>query len=537
MDQQLNPLDIAVLAAYMGAVVGFGCWFVRKSSTSEEFMVAGRALPGWAVGLSMFGTFLSSNTFLGWPGKTYGSNWNTLVFSLSLPIAAVIAVKWFVTFYRKTGEISAYQHLEHRFGAWARVFAVSCYLLTQIARVGSITLLVGIGLSALTGWDIRWIIVTTGAVVTLYTLLGGIEAVIWTDVVQSLVLSIGALVVVLLLIFDMPGGVGAGISMAYEQGKFGLGDFGLDLTTATFWVTLFYGLFINLKTFAIDQNFIQRYHTAKSDRDASGAVWFSALVYLPISLVFCFIGTMLFAFYEGHPDKLASVREEAAMDLAVKRAVAEAEDPAARPTEAQIAAAHDHLTHADYGDKVFPNFIVHELPAGVTGLIIAAIFAAAMSSIDSSLNSSATVIREDIYCRYINPNPTDRQSMFVLYSMTLLWGALGTGVALAMMPVKSVLDAWWMLEGLFAGGMLGLFLLGIISRRANSPIAMLSVVLGMLVIIWMTLPSIFDKEQLGFLHSPFHANMIVTCGTLTIVLVGLIISAFKSPRPAATDAT
>jgi SSS family solute:Na+ symporter len=498
-------------------------------------MVAGRALPGWAVGLSMFGTFLSSNTFLGWPGKTYGSNWNTLVFSLSLPIAALIAVRFFVKFYRNTGEISAYHHLEHRFGAWARVFAVSCYLLTQIARVGSITLLVGIGLSALTGWDIRWIIVTTGAVVTLYTLLGGIEAVIWTDVVQSLVLSVGALVVVLLLVFNMPGGVGAGINLAYEQSKFSLGQFSLDFTTATFWVTLFYGLFINLKTFAIDQNFVQRYLTAKSDRDAAGAVWFSALVYVPISLVFCFIGTMLFAFYEGHPDRLAGVRAEAAMDLAVRTAVAESQDAGAKPTEEQIATAKTKLTHADYGDKVFPNFIVHELPQGVTGLIIAAIFAAAMSSIDSSLNSSATVVREDIYGRYINPNPTDRQSMIVLYGTTLLWGALGTGVALALMPVTSVLDAWWMLEGLFAGGMLGLFLLGIISQKANSPIAAISVVLGMLVIVWMTLPSVFAEEQLRFLRSPFHANMIVTCGTLTIVLVGLVISALKTTGPPAAE--
>jgi SSS family solute:Na+ symporter len=238
--------------------------------------------------------------------------------------------------------------------------------------------------------------------------------------------------------------------------------------------------------------------------------------------VFCFIGTMLFAFYEGHPDRLAGVRAEAAMDLAVRTAVAESQDAGAKPTEEQIATAKTKLTHADYGDKVFPNFIVHELPQGVTGLIIAAIFAAAMSSIDSSLNSSATVVREDIYGRYINPNPTDRQSMIVLYGTTLLWGALGTGVALALMPVTSVLDAWWML-------------LGIISQKANSPIAAISVVLGMLVIVWMTLPSVFAEEQLRFLRSPFHANMIVTCGTLTIVLVGLVISALKTTGPPAAE--
>jgi SSS family solute:Na+ symporter len=569
MEQQLPVLDIAVLVVYMAAVVGFGCWFVRKSGTSEEFMVAGRSLPGWAIGLSVFGTFLSSNTFLGVPGKTFGANWNTLVFSLSLPIAALVAVKFFVPFYRKTGEISAYEHLEHRFGAWARIFAVSCYLLTQVARVGSITLLVGFSLSALTGWDIRWIIVATGVIVTLYTMLGGIEAVIWTDVVQSIVLTVGALVVVVLLVVNMPGGASAGMNLAYEQSKFNLGEFSMDFTNATFWVTILYGLFINLKTFGIDQNFIQRYHTAKTDRDATNAVWFGALVYVPVALLFCFIGSMLFAFYEGNPDRLADVRAKAAAVIATENMVESAQDPTDDPdgqqsaavegtltdadyvaikalvdsrtdpndgpNEQQIAAAGATLVHADYGDKVFPHFIVAELPPGVTGLIIAAIFAAAMCSIDSSLNSSATIVREDIYRRYINPEPTDRQSMMVLYGSTLLWGALGTGVAWTLIPVKSVLDAWWMLEGLFAGGMLGLFLLGIISRKASSPIAAISVTLGMLVIVWMTLPSVFEDDQLGFLRSPFHANMIVTCGTLTIVLVGLAISALKPTDPTKTD--
>jgi len=204
----LPAADIIVLLVYLAGVVAFGCWFVRRSRTTEGFMAAGRALPGWAVGLSIFGTYLSSNTFLGVPGKAYGGNWNSFVFSLSLPVAALIAVRYFVPFYRRSGEISAYHHLQRRFGTWARTYAVVCYLLTQLARMGSIMYGVALALNALVGWDMATIIVVTGLLVTAYTMLGGIEAVIWTDVVQSIVLMVGAAVVTGFCCLTCPRGPG-----------------------------------------------------------------------------------------------------------------------------------------------------------------------------------------------------------------------------------------------------------------------------------------------------------------------------------------
>ena len=172
----LDTIDIMVMGCYLVGVVAFGCWFVRKSSNTASFMTAQGSLPAWAVGLSIFGTYLSSNTFLGVPGKAYSSNWNAFVFSLSLPIAAWLATRFFVPFYRESGEVSAYEHLEHRFGTWARTYAVVCYLLTQIARTGTILFGVSLALAALTGWDQFTIIVVSGLVITLYTVLGGIEA-------------------------------------------------------------------------------------------------------------------------------------------------------------------------------------------------------------------------------------------------------------------------------------------------------------------------------------------------------------------------
>ncbi len=160
---RLPAIDIVVLVVYLASIVAFGCWFARKSRGVRAFTIAGGALPAWAVGLSIFGTFLSSNTFLGVPGKAFGGNWAAFVFSLSLPIVALVAVRYFVPFYRRSGSISAYEHLEKRFGGWARTYAVIGYLLMQVARMGSIMLGMALVLHALTGWSMAAIILITGA--------------------------------------------------------------------------------------------------------------------------------------------------------------------------------------------------------------------------------------------------------------------------------------------------------------------------------------------------------------------------------------
>lgn len=481
----LPLIDLVVLVLYVAGVVGLGCWFVRKSGRTDEFMAAGRAVPGWAVGLSILGTYVSSISFLANPGKSFSADWSPLVFALSLPLAAWIATTFFVPYYRRGGHISAYSRLEERFGPWARTYAAVCYLLMQIARVGTIMYLVALALAPLIGWNVKGIIIVTGVLVTLYTLLGGIEAVIWTDVVQSIVLIGGALVCTVLLLVDMPGGPEHLFSVAAEREKFSLGSFRFVFTSRTFWVILIYGLAINLKNFGIDQSYVQRYLTARSDRDAARSVWLGALIYVPVSALFLFIGTALFSYYSAQPDLL----------------------PEAMGTIK--------------GDEVFPHFIATELPPGVSGLLIAAIFAAAMSSVDSSLNCSATLTLSDIYRRYLRPDAGERESMRVLYGATVFWGVVGTGVALAMTQVRSALDAWWELTGIFSGGMLGLFLLGMISRTTRNAGAVTGVIVGVLVIGWMTFSDLLTGP-LRFLRSPFHSFMTIVVGTLTILLVGML---------------
>lgn len=472
-------------------------------------MAAGGALPGWAVGLSIFGTYLSSNTFLGVPGKAFGENFNGFVFSLSLPLAAFIAARYFVPFYRQGGEISAYHHLEQRFGAWARTYAAVCYLLTQIARMGAILFGVALGLQALTGWDVTAIIVVTGVLVTLYTLLGGIEAVIWTDVAQSIILMGGAVLIFAMLLFGVDGGPSEIMQLAAQNEKLSLGSWGPALSESTVWVILFYGLFININNFGVDQSFVQRYHTADSDAAARRALWFGALLYVPIALLFFAIGAAAHSWYQLHPEELNEVRRQVAAERVGDG------DPA--KIEKEAAALKDD----DIGDKVLPHFIANQLPVGLAGLLIAAIFAAAMSSVDTSLNSSATIVLKDIYQRYFDPNVSEKTSMTVLRTSTICAGLIGVGVAILMIGVKSILQAWWELQGVFAGGVLGLFLLGMASRAKRGAAPVIAVIIGVFVIAWLTLLPPLDDE----LQRLLHANLTIVVGTLTVFLIGIGLNA------------
>jgi SSS family solute:Na+ symporter len=276
-----SGIDWIVLVVYFAGTMSIGFYFYRKSRSCDAFMAAGRSLPGWACGLSILATYLSSISFLALPGKAYSANWNPFVFSLSLPIATWVAVKFFMPYYRRTGDVSAYAHLEHRFGPWARAYASFFYILTQLARMGVVMYLMALPLSVLVQKDLRWIIVFTGLSVTVYAFVGGIVAVIWADAMQAIVLMVGAVVCSVVLLFNMPEGPGQFLQIAAEHQKFSLGSFGLTWREPTFWVVLAYGLAINLQNFGIDQSYVQRYIAAKSEREAAKSVWLGGLLYVP----------------------------------------------------------------------------------------------------------------------------------------------------------------------------------------------------------------------------------------------------------------
>lgn len=513
----LPLVDLMVILLYLVGMVGVGVYFSRKTTNADQFTTASGRIPGWAIGLSIYATFLSSNTFLGVPGKAFGSNWNSFVFSLSMPLAAWVAARYFVPFYRHTGEVSAYTHLEHRFGPWARTYAVFCFLLTQLARMGSIFFGIALSLQALTGYPMATIMLVVGSCIIIYTVLGGMEAVIWTEVVQGVVKTAGAVIILWLVIDGMPGGMGRILEISQANNKFSLGSFAPDFTQSTFWVVLLYGFFMNLNNFGMDQNYVQRYHTTTSVREAARSIWLCVYLYVPISLLFFFLGSCLYAYYQSSPDLLNAVR----LSVASERLP--------NGSQAAIAQLAATLSPADVGDKVMPHFMVNKVPAGLVGLIVAAILSAAMSTISSGMNASATVFSVDIYGRYINPNLTEKQSLRLLYVATTIVGLLGMLTGIAMIGIKSVLDIWWMLSGIFAGGMLGLFLLGIISRSTRNAEALTATIIGVLVIVWMTF-SVGLPDNFAALRNPLHQNMIIVVGTLTIFLVGLLLTKLRLSR-------
>ena len=266
----------------------------------------------------------------------------------------------------------------------------------------------------------------------------------------------------------------------------------------------------------MDQNYIQRYHTAKSAKEAAKSVWLCVWIYVPASLLFFIIGACLYAFYQVNPAMIEPVKLQVA-----------AERLAAGASSAQIKHLAATLLPADYGDKVMPHFMVTMIPTGLVGLIVSAILSAAMSTISSGMNSSATVFSEDIYKRYFKPDLNSHQILRLLHIATVLFGLAGMGCGVAMIGVKSILDIWWQLSGIFAGGMLGLFLLGLISKKSGNMEAFAGTVIGLLLILWMSL-SYLIPAQYAYLKNPLNANMVIVVGTLGIFLSGSIITKFKT---------
>lgn len=484
----LPLIDLAVFLIYMLAIVLFGASFYYKKRSASDFITGGGKLPSWAIGMSIFATFVSSISFLALPGNAYLSNWNGFVFSLSIPFAAWLAVKFFVPLYRGIKSPSAYYFLETKFGSWARVYASICYLLTQLARMGAIMYLLALPMNALFGWSIPVIIVVTGISVLIYSIMGGFEAVIWTDAIQGIILIGGALACAGILLFSMPEGPGQVLEIAKSQEKFSLGSFRLSFSESTFWLILIYGLFINVQNFGVDQNYVQRYLSAKNEAEAVKSTLMGSLLYVPVSLLFFFIGTALFAYYQAMPEML--------------------------PVE---------LLASENADKIFPYFIVNGLPKGVTGLLIASIFAAGMSTVSTSVNSSATVILTDHVKKYLIPGISEKGEVTTLVVASLTMGLLSILVALAFNGVTSALDAWWALSAIFSGGILGLFLLAYVGKNIRQKYAAIGVVLGVLIIGWISLsPLIPDGSGWVSFRSPFHANLTIVIGTVVIFLVGFV---------------
>jgi len=469
MQDNLGAVDIGILFLYSCVLIGMGVYYTRKCRTSDQFMVAGRSIPAWAAGLAVMSAYTSSISYIATPGKAFDSNWNPFIFSLCILPVAWLACKYVVPYYRKTQLISVYSFLEERLGSWGRIYAALAFVLYMIGRIAVILYLASLLLSTFVPWNIGVVIIVIGLITIIYTLLGGMEAVIWTDVMQSIIMIAGILFCAVSLSIHVFSGPEPLIQAAIDNNKFSFGSLKFTLASQehlfdrTIWVMIIYGITEALRSLLADQNYVQKYCSVPTEREAKRTIWIAMLIYIPLTAVFLYIGTTLFAFY-SQSDEL--------VQAGITR-----------------------------GDEVFPYYISTQVPAGLKGLIIAAIIAAAMSTVDSALNCSATVLLLDFYKRYFKPDISERASMIFLRSSTVIWGLLGTGAALLMIRAKSILDIWWQISGIFGGALLGLFILAFMRVRLRLWQGIASIGVSVAVISWGTfardLPSSWQWAQCG----------------------------------------
>jgi solute:Na+ symporter, SSS family len=492
-----SNLDVAILLLYAAVLVYMGIYFVRKSKTADQFMVAGRGIPAWAAGLAVMSAYTSSLSYIATPGMAFDSNWHPMVFALTIPPVVIIISKYAVPYYRKMKLISVYSFLEDKLGSWGRIYAAFSFVLYMVGRTAVILYLASLLLSTFVQWNIIPIILIIGTVTIVYTLLGGMEAVIWTDVMQSIVMLVGVLFCAGYLSYHIFTGPEPLINNALAANKFSFGSWDLSFSSKTIWVMIIYGFTENLRNLLGDQNYVQKYSTTPSEKDAVKSIWTAMLIYIPLTALFLYIGTALFAFYSegGH-----------ALGEAVTK-----------------------------GDQIFPYFIATQVPMGLKGLIVAAILAAAMSTIDSALNCSATVLFLDFYKRYFKPDISEKQSVFFLRGATVVWGVLGTAFALVMINAQSALDVWWQISGIFGGGILGLFLLSLFNIRIKMWQGIVAIAASLVVISWGTFARNLP-DNYKWAECNIEPIIIGAVGTLALLIVAVVFWLIDRKSNVATQA-
>ena len=467
-------VDYTVLVVYFALLIGMGVYFSRREKDTETFFLGGRKIPWWAVGLSIFGTSLSAITYISIPATAFAGDWVSMPNNFGILVLAPIIVAWYIPRLRKAPIVTAYEFLENRFNLATRIYGSIVFGAFQLMRMSIVLYLPSLALSAATGLDIRACIVVMGILATVYTVLGGIEAVIWTDVIQSFVLVAGAILALVIVVLNVDGGVSTVIATAHEADKFHTFNWSWDMMTASVWVVVVGGIFGGAYPAIADQTVVQRYLSTASAKDAGKAVWTNALLTIPIQFLFYSLGTALWVFYHFHPDQ---------WDSSLKN------------------------------DVVLPLFVVQEFPAGLRGILIAGLFAASMSSLDSSMNSLSSVFINDYYRRF-KKNVEEQRALFMARALTLAFGLFGTLSALFLttVDVSTLFLTFLSFLGLIGGGLAGIFVLGVFTRKANGVGAIAGGIIGSTIVVTVK----YTTEV--------HFMLYGMIGLLVAVIVGYFVS-------------
>lgn len=427
----LSWIDWLIIVVYLGFTAGIGFYYLlrQKKHNNEDFFLGGRSIPWWAAGVSLYATGTSAISYIATPAKSFAENWQYLAANVVGMIGTIFVAIWIVPLIRRLNLMSVYHYLEMRFHPNIRTLASAIAIVLQLGgRMSIVLFLPSLALSAVTGVNVVYSVLLMGLVTIAYTAMGGMRAVIWTDFIQVFVMLGGAFIAIGFMISKVDGGVVDFLRIAAADEKFHTFDWSFDLTKATVWGFLLVAL-LSMLTYPQDQVMMQRVLSTKSDKEASWSVWTLAAIVIPGNLTFFAIGTALYVFYKQHPANLNPMLNV---------------------------------------DATFPQFIAAELPVGLTGLIIAGIFAASMSTLSSCINSVATLVSVDFYERLWR-NATPAKSVKLAEKVSILAGLIGMGTALllATADIKSALDTSFVLIGLLGGGFAGCYALGIFTKRAN----------------------------------------------------------------------
>lgn len=484
--QPFGTINYIVLFGYLMISLLIGVYFSYKQKSTNDYFVGGGRIPWWASGLSVFGTLLSAITFMAIPAKAFVTDWSFFMLNMAAIAITPLISLVFIPFFNRLKITTAYEFLEDRFNYTARAFGSLSFILFQLGRIGIVLLLPSLAISIVTGIPVEISILIMSLLCIAYTAFGGIEAVIWTDVLQVIVLLGGSVLAVIWIMLHTESSFGEMISYASERQKFNIANMDLDFTKATFWVVTIGGLASAMVTQGTDQTIVQRYLTSTDVKNSQKTLYTNAILTLPASIIFFGLGTLLFIFYSEFPERLS-------------------------PTISN-------------NDSIFPMYIVKELPIGVSGLLVAGIFSAAMSSISSSLNSVSTAFCNDFYKRFKRDVP-DKRLLRIARMVTVLTGLIGMLLALWMANsnIKSLWDEFYRYLGLFTGGLGGMFLLGMLTKRANAKGTLLGL-FASAVLIWY----ISVYTEISFLMYAFF-------GVVSCFLFGYVFSLSFKPNEGKTE--
>ena len=461
----MNGIDATIIIAYLLAMVGVGMWFMRRNKSADDYFRGGGRLPWWVVSLSIYATLFSSITFLSIPALTYHTDCRYFFKTFGILILVPIVVKYYLPFFRKLNLTSAYEYLEVRFNLGCRLFASAAFIFFMIARTAVVAYLPSVAIAAVTGIDVNLAIVIVTLITIVYCTIGGVEAVVWSDFVQSVILIGSTIAIYAYLVCGTDGGLSGFIAKGLDADKFRMMDFGWDWAQPVLWVAIVGGIVENLASYTSDQCVVQRYMTCKDEVSAAKSIKLNGILSFVNCFVFFTLGVALWTFYQSHADKIPTLAKQ---------------------------------------DQIFPWFIAHELPVGFSGLVLAAVAAATMSTLSANLNSAATAVSKDFYERLFLQNRTIEQSeqsnnllrcgKIVTVVIGLLGGALA--LVLANMEIGSIYDVFLKALGVLTGGLACLFLMGRFMPFVNGRGAFIGLIANYIVCFSLDLMSLSHKPHL-----------------------------------------